>query len=93
MGADVPIFPCMIPAATVEESSGFFCSAEKLTEILDCIAMGPRALAASSGLTPWSMAAEGNNWNKSPKMGVRGARPHGLPPPAGERGGDHHNFP
>jgi hypothetical protein len=33
------------------------CSYELLTEILAGIAMRPRALAASSGLAPWSMVA------------------------------------
>ena len=54
--------------------------------------MGPRALTASSGLAPWSMAAEGTLGKKNSKMGVKGVCPLGVPPPLGERGGHSHKF-
>ena len=58
------------------------------------IAMGHRALTASSGLAPWSMAfgsrQHGEKSNRS--WGVKGACPLGLPPPLGERGGHPRNF-
>ncbi len=54
--------------------------------------MRPRVLAASSGLAPWSMAADGTHGKKDSKMGVKGAYPLGLPPPLGERGGHPHKF-
>ncbi len=41
--------------------------------------MKPRVLAASSGLAPWSMAAEGTRGKKNLKMGVKGVCPLGLP--------------
>ena len=59
------------------------------------IAMGPRALAASSGLAPWSMAVDLLRKRKrkiQPLFGVKGDCPLGLPPPLGERGGHTRNF-
>ena len=41
-------------SAEVEQN----CSYETVKEILAGVAMGPRALAASAGLAPWSMAAD-----------------------------------
>ncbi len=38
--------------------------------------MRPRVLAASSGLAPWSMAADGTHRKKNSKMGVKGGPPH-----------------
>ena len=57
--------------------------------------MGPRALTASSGLAPWSMAGIVLRQRKRKiqlLLGVKGACPLGLPPPLGERGGHPRNF-
>ena len=60
------------------------------------IAMGPRALTASSGLTPWSMAVDHTSAalekKSNPFMGVKRACLLGLPPPLGERGSHPFNF-
>jgi len=37
--------------------------------------MGPRALAASSGLAPWSMAVDRDLWYKNFERGSRGLAP------------------
>ena len=53
------------------------------------IAMGPRALTASSGLAPWSMAVDRTSASvkENPTApGVKGACPLGLPPPRGREG-------
>ena len=60
------------------------------------IAMGPRALTASSGLAPWSMAVDSTSatWRKiQPLLGVKGACPLGLPPPTGGEWGSPSQFP
>ena len=57
--------------------------------------MGPRALTASSGLAPWSMAVNCSPASKGSiliGMGVKGACPLGLLAPLGERGGHPRNF-
>ena len=55
--------------------------------------MEPRALAASSGLAPWSQVGE---WTflciHEFKIGGSRGAPLGLPPPLGERGGHPHKF-
>ena len=52
--------------------------------------MGPRALTASSGLAPSSMAVDRSFGTVSEKsnslMGVKGACPLRLPPPRGREG-------
>ena len=53
------------------------------------IAMGLRALTASSGPAPWSMAVDRLRQRlrkTQPLMGVKGALPPMLPPLPGERG-------
>ena len=59
------------------------------------IAMESRALTASSGLAPWSMAVDRTSaaFEKNPTVpGGQGGLPLGLPPPLGERGGHPRNF-
>ena len=52
--------------------------------------MGPRALTASSGLAPWSMAVDHTSAalekKSNPFMGVKGACLLGLPPHWGREG-------
>ena len=60
------------------------------------IVIRPRALTASSGLAPWSMAVDrhfGQRKEKSNRSwGSRGRCPLGLPPPLEERGSYPRNF-
>ena len=60
------------------------------------LAKGPRALTASSGFVPWSMAGEldfGSVKEKSNhSIGIKGACPFGLPPSLGREGADPRNF-
>ena len=50
------------------------------------LGMGPRALAASSGLAPWSMAVDWDLWYKNFERGSRGPAPLGCLPHWGREG-------